>query len=85
MDSQNERTHRYKSLLSVLTASFLLVLTTSLATAEDTVARQWNEVLLDAIRIDFPAPTVHSRNLYHTSAAIYDAWSAYDDLSLIHI
>lgn len=44
----------------------------------DSVARQWNEVLLDAIRIDFPAPTVHSRNLYHTSAAMYDAWAAYD-------
>lgn len=42
------------------------------------VARQWNEALLDAIRIDFPAPTVHSRNLYHSSAAMYDAWAAYD-------
>ena len=46
-----------------------------------TVARQWNEVLLNAIRIDFPAPTVHSRNLYHTSAAMYDAWAAYDDIA----
>jgi len=42
------------------------------------VARQWDEVLLDAIRIDFPAPTVHARNLYHTSAAMYDAWATYD-------
>jgi hypothetical protein len=44
----------------------------------ETVARQWNEALLDAIRLDFPAPTVHSRNLYHVSAAMYDAWAAYD-------
>ena len=79
MDNQTERTHPYKSLLSVLTAALLLILTTSSATAEDSVARQWNEVLLDSIRIDFPAPTVHSRNLYHTSAAIYDAWSVYDN------
>jgi hypothetical protein len=43
------------------------------------VARQWNEVLLDAIRRDVPAPTVHSRNLYHTSAAMWDAWAAYDE------
>ncbi|MEM8945261.1 MAG: vanadium-dependent haloperoxidase [Planctomycetota bacterium] len=50
----------------------------------DTVARQWNEALLNAIRIDFPAPTVHSRNLYHTSAAMYDAWSAYDQTSTGH-
>ncbi|MEM8680823.1 MAG: DUF6851 domain-containing protein, partial [Planctomycetota bacterium] len=47
----------------------------------DSVARQWNEALLDAIRIDFPAPTVHSRNLYHTSAAMYDAWAAYDNVA----
>ena len=46
------------------------------------VARQWNEVLLDSIRIDFPAPTVHSRNLFHTSAAMYDAWAAYDAMAV---
>ncbi len=43
------------------------------------VARVWNEVLLDAIRRDFPAPTMHSRNLFHVSAAMWDAWAAYDD------
>ena len=42
------------------------------------VARRWNEVLLDAIRRDVPAPTVHARNLFHTSAAIWDAWAVYD-------
>lgn len=42
------------------------------------VARRWNEVNLGAIRRDLPAPTVHSRNLYHTSAAMWDAWAAYD-------
>ena len=52
--------------------------------AVDSVARQWNEALLDAIRIDFPAPTVHSRNLYHTSAAMYDAWAAFDDVARGH-
>lgn len=45
------------------------------------VARQWNEALLNAIRMDFPAPTVHSRNLYHTSAAMYDAWATFDDVA----
>ncbi len=45
------------------------------------VAQQWNEALLDAIRIDFPAPTVHARNLYHTSAAIFDAWATFDPFS----
>jgi hypothetical protein len=42
------------------------------------VARRWNEALLDAIRRDLPAPTVHARNLYHASAAMWDAWAAYD-------
>ena len=42
------------------------------------VARVWNEVLLDAIRRDVPAPTVHARNLFHASAGMWDAWAAYD-------
>jgi hypothetical protein len=45
------------------------------------VARLWDEVLLDAIRRDTPRPTVHARNLYHTSAAMWDAWAAYDPLA----
>lgn len=42
------------------------------------IARRWDEALLSAIREDFPAPTVHARNLFHTSAAMWDAWAAYD-------
>jgi len=42
------------------------------------VARIWDEALLSSIRRDFPAPTVHARNLFHTSAAMWDAWAAYD-------
>ncbi len=45
------------------------------------VARLWNEALLDAIRRDFPAPTVHARNLYHVSAVMWDAWAAYDPVA----
>ena len=43
------------------------------------VARMWNEVLLEGIRNDYARPTVHARNLWHSSAAMYDAWAAYDD------
>ncbi|MDQ2966019.1 MAG: hypothetical protein M3R57_09245, partial [Chloroflexota bacterium] len=46
--------------------------------AEWTVARRWNEALLDAIRRALPAPTIHARNLFHTSAAMWDAWAAYE-------
>jgi Domain of unknown function (DUF6851) len=45
---------------------------------EHSIARVWDEALLDAIRRDVPAPTVHARNLFHTSAAMWDAWAAYD-------
>lgn len=43
------------------------------------VARLWDEEILNAVRNDFPAPTIHSRNLFHVSAAMWDAWAAYDD------
>ncbi|MEJ8566734.1 vanadium-dependent haloperoxidase [Elongatibacter sediminis] len=46
--------------------------------AEHSVARLWNEALLEAIRNDFARPTVHARNLYHLSVAMWDAWAAYD-------
>ncbi|HYE03437.1 MAG TPA: vanadium-dependent haloperoxidase [Phycisphaerales bacterium] len=45
------------------------------------VAREWNELLLASIRRDFARPTVHARNLYHTSAAMYDAWATYDSVA----
>ncbi len=47
--------------------------------AQHSVARQWNEVLLEAIRNDFARPTVHARNLFHISAAMYDSWAIYND------
>ena len=42
------------------------------------VARVWDEALLELIRQVVPAPTVHARNLFHASAAMWDAWAAYD-------
>lgn len=46
--------------------------------AQHSVARKWNEATLLAIRNDFARPTVHARNLFHSSVAMYDAWAAYD-------
>ena len=42
------------------------------------VARWWNEALLDGIRKDTPDPPVHARNLYHVSAALWDSFWAYE-------
>lgn len=46
---------------------------------DKSVARNWNEVLLFAIRHDFARPTVHARNLFHSSALMYDLWSVFDE------
>lgn len=58
-----------------------LLLALSIPTAQvqgqdHSVARQWNEVLLEGIRGDRARPVVHARNLYHVSAAMYDTWAA---------
>ncbi len=49
--------------------------------AQHSVARIWNEALLQAIRDDFARPTVHARNLFHTSVAMYDCWAVYDTIA----
>ena len=63
--------------LGVAFAAVLLAATS--AVAQHSVARQWNDLLLEAIRNDFARPTVHARNLFHTSVAMWDAWAAYDE------
>jgi hypothetical protein len=45
---------------------------------EWSVARGWDEALLDAIRRALPNPPVHARNLFHLSVAMWDAWAVYD-------
>ena len=76
--------HRFSSkrIIRLLVSSLIVVsgiLASSQASALESIARQWNEVLLDAIRQDFARPTVHARNLFHTSAVMWDAWAAYDN------
>ena len=66
-------------LKNCFTIAVLTVLSINNSFGQQSVARQWNEVILEAIREDYARPTVHARNLYHVSAAMYDAWAAYDD------
>ncbi len=44
---------------------------------QHSVARVWNEELLGNIIKDFARPPIQARNLFHVSAAMYDAWAAY--------
>lgn len=68
-----------KLLLQLLRCAVLVLVFSAPAFAQQSVARRWNEVLLQSIREDFARPPVHARNLFHTSLAMYDAWAAYDD------
>ena len=52
---------------------------------DPSVARQWNEALLASIRKDLARPTVHARNLFHVSAAMYDAWAVYSDTATTYL
>lgn len=51
---------------------------TAQANTHHSAARVWNEALLFAIRNDFAKPISHARNLFHASAAMYDAWAIYN-------
>jgi hypothetical protein len=51
------------------------------APMQQSVARQWNEILLESIRNDLARPTVHARNLYHLSLSVWDAWATYDPIA----
>ena len=66
---------------SHIIALFCLLLFVADASAQTTqsIARQWNEVLLEAIRKDKARPTVHARNLFHSSVVMFDAFAVYDE------
>lgn len=45
---------------------------------EHSIAREWNEIVIEAMRNDRARPTVSARNLWHMSVLMYDCWAAYD-------
>lgn len=61
-----------------ITLALIFTLHQSFGQSQHSVARQWNEMVLEAISGDFARPTVHARNLFHTSVAMYDAWALYN-------
>src|SRR5205085_11479746 len=42
------------------------------------IARNWDERILESIRMDTPHPPAQARNLFTYSICMYDAWAAYD-------
>ncbi len=69
------------SLMKKITFIFLIISSSFFVNsyAQNSVAREWNEQLLNAIRSDLARPTVHARNLFHSSIIMYDAWAIFDD------
>ena len=65
-------------LSSIIAGLLCTLLFLSDVRATESVAREWNEALLEAIREDFARPTMHARNLFHFSVAVYDSWAVYD-------
>jgi len=61
--------------------ALLAILTFQSTAQEHSVAREWVDLNLNGVRNDFARPTVTARNLWHLSAAMYDAWAAYDQIS----
>lgn len=49
--------------------------------AQHSIAREWNELLLQTLQEDLARPHVQARNVFHFSIALYDAWAIYDDES----
>jgi hypothetical protein len=47
------------------------------ALSAQSIAREWDEQILAAIRIDTPHPPAQARNLFSLSVCMYDAWAAY--------
>lgn len=67
-----------KKLVLIIVLSVSALGTFSANAQSESIARRWNNVILEAIRNDFARPTVHARNLYHHSIICYDAWAAFN-------
>lgn len=65
------------SVLFFLVVSLIIV--TNRPVISQSEAHDWVELLLEAIRGDLARPTVHARNLHHTSALMYDTWTVFND------
>ncbi|HWB06066.1 MAG TPA: hypothetical protein VG796_23790 [Verrucomicrobiales bacterium] len=75
--------------LRAVIPSLAALVSAPIALAQDppppTVARQWDDQLLGAIRLNVPNPPAHARNIFHTAAAMYAAWAAYDPTAVGYI
>lgn len=64
---------------------YLTSVLNTLSFGQQSVARQWNDVMLAAIREDLARPPVQARNLFHVCMGMYDAWAAYDNVATTYL
>jgi len=62
-----------------------LLLPSHPVSAAQSIARDWDEQILSAIRIDTPHPPMQARNLFSLSVCMYDAWAAYDSVAVGYV
>ena len=67
-----------KSVLRLIASGIILLSSLQFGLSQQSIARQWNEILIQSIREDFARPPVHARNLFHLSVLMYDMWAVYD-------
>lgn len=70
-----------RRLAAVLILMICMIHGTSVAQTEvqeHSAARVWMDQYLSAIKEDGLGPTIHARNLFHLSIAMYDAWEVYN-------
>jgi len=60
----------------ILALAFSTIVISTTLSGQHSIARDWNEELLHSIRNDFARPTIHARNLWHSSVLMYDLWTA---------
>lgn len=68
----------YKALLWLITLSIMPCASMAQADSSSSVAREWIDAILEGIKQDGQGPTVHARNIFHLSAAMYDAWAVFE-------
>ena len=56
----------------------LLLQSIAWSQSQPSVARTWVDIMLQMVREDGQGPTIHARNFFHATGAMYDAWAAYD-------
>src|SRR5436309_13175377 len=65
--------------------SFCVFSLTTPSWAAQSIARDWDEQILSAVRVDTPHPPVQARNLFSLSVVMYDAWAAYDEVAIGYV